>query len=86
MSQYYQSVKPILGDVLKEFTYKGLSFPLYEPSLISIKNELENGGRVTTTPLYAFFGKRMMTKGQIREHVGLMIERREYQPPQTVMI
>ncbi len=66
--------KKLAGDITKTYSYKGLHFPLHEQSLIAIGNEIEAGGKVTTQPLYAFYGRLLLNKTQIRERVDLMVK------------
>lgn len=73
---FHESAKfhKLTDSIPKTYRYKGLQFPLHEASLISISNEVENGGRVTTIPLYAFFGQVILNPAQIRERVDSMIK------------
>lgn len=72
-SHYYQDI-PVV------YKYKGLKFPLHSGSLSMIQNEFLLRGKITTKPLYAFFGSQLLSPEQIRYHVGRMIEEGLYRP------
>lgn len=57
------------------FVYKGLVFPLYAGTDLDKLRQNNSGKRI-----FAFFGSRAMTEQQIRYHVTMMIERREWVP------
>jgi len=63
-----------MGDVPQTYRYKGLAFPLHQASLTSISNEIELGGKITTKPMYAFFGRKLLNQAQIRDRVDTMIK------------
>lgn len=80
MAYYRKKFKYHSEGVPAVYRYKGLAFPLHEGSLNMIRQEVELLGRITTKPMYAFFGKQLLTTAQIRERVGLMIEKGLYKP------
>ncbi len=80
MSSYKKIITHYYNDIPVVYTYKGLKFPLHAGCLSMIQNEFELRGKITTKPLYAFFGKQFLSPAQIRERVGRMIEEGIYKP------
>lgn len=68
----------LTAEIPKTYSYKGLKFPLHEQSLITIGNEVVNGGKVSAKPLYAFFGRVLLNTTQIRERVDIMIKKGQH--------
>lgn len=65
--------------------YKGLTFKQHEPNHKEVKLALEHS---ETPPkiLFTFYGRRLLTEEQVKEHVKMMIERREYIAPVRALL